>query len=748
MKKIPKAVKWIAAIFLTLAAAHFIFALLPYRQFDSFVKQNYSTRIYDRKNRLVQITPLTNGLRREFVPVEQIPAQVQKIIIQSEDKRFYYHAGVDLIAVIRSAGLNAKDNRYVSGASTITMQLARIINERFENQNNDFKTRKERTFRKKIYETYCALKLEARLSKKEILTLYLNSIPFGNNVEGIQSASRIYFGKTIDNLSDEEIKTLSQIPRRPTRFTPEVKFEYPYYMPHLVRHLSANNFFVERKDTKSKILKTKVPFEIHLTADLDVQEFAQGIAAEAVTNAVDSRISNISVLVMDVKTGNVLAWIGSSNFYDDEVNGQIDGVLSKNHPGSSIKPFLYALALETEQFYPNSILPDIPKEFGNEKAYIPFNFNNRFNGPVRFRVALASSLNIPAVYLLDKIGIDKFGQKLEELGFEDIRKSVMRGELSSALGAVDVSLKDFVPAFSVFARDGKYIPLKYTSETTGSGDDYVEQISEKNIRVYDRDISRVIASILSDKSARSVGFGYWQTFVTKYPSIFKTGTSNQYQNITAFGATPRYAVGVWMGNFSGETVIGKTGSSLPAWVAKNILDYLEEGDTLESLDFPEPEKYHRKKICSVSGKIATENCVNTVTEYFKENENTGECDWHQNENGNTILNFPQEYQRWYQINKENFSFDTKKINYDEIPLEIVSPRNNSVFFYNDFSNADQALVLDCIGGTSKTARVYIDGKLLETLERPFITKIPLSVGNHVCKVICGKEENSVLFQVK
>ena len=277
---------------------------------------------------------------------------------------------------------------------------------------------------------------------------------------------------------------------------------------------------------------------------------------DALLEAQKSRISNASILVIDNKTGEPIVWAGNAQFFDEDHSGQSDGVLVRNQPGSSMKPFLYALALETDDehgnplFSPGTILADIPQEFGDEKLYIPSNFNNRYNGPVRFRVALASSLNVPAVYLLNTIGVDNYLNKLFELGFDSLKKSGKEADLGLALGAGEVSLKELVTAFAVFPRDGK---------------DF------NNRQIYHSDTARIICSILSDKAARALGFGYSQTFQTDYPAIFKTGTSNQYQDIVALGATKQYTVGVWMGNFSGQTVVGKTGSSLPAWVAKNFL---------------------------------------------------------------------------------------------------------------------------------------------------------------------------------
>lgn len=731
------------AVLIFFTALHFFFRILPYPELDLFLQRDFSTRVYDRKNKLVQITPLQNGLRREFVSIDQIPASVIDAFVDAEDRRFFYHGGVDSLSVFRAFFQNITNQKNVSGASTITMQLAKIINDNFNNQKNEYRSVNQRSFSKKINETICAMKLEARFSKDEILELYLNSIPFGNNVEGIQSASRLYFAKDISELTEEEIAILSMIPRRPKYYSPEVNYRYPYYLPHLVRYLSDNNFFLEAEDIQSKTYKSRMPYEVHLSADLDVQYYAQEIADHALTQAKDSRISNVSVLVMNVQTGQVLAWVGSNDFMDDEHSGQIDGIRFKNQPGSSFKPLLYALALDKGVVKPTDIIPDVPMEFGDEKAYVPFNFNNRFNGPVSLRVCLASSLNIPAVYILDQLGVDMFTDKLQELNFSEIKKTADTTQLGLALGGGEVSMKELLPAFSVFARDGKYIPLQYLSEKYHEGIYDVEEI-----QVYSTDSARIIASFLSEKNARSLGFGYYQTFETDYPSIFKTGTSNQYQNITALGATPRYAVGVWMGNFSGETVIGKTGSSLPASIAKKILDYLENFDEKESLDFKQPENYEKVPVCQLSGMKPGPNCVSSVYEYVKKGEPLKTCSWHKTEAGKTVIHYPEQYQFWLGMNESLYSKESKRIDYNGMPLKIVYPRNDALFYIDSNKNKNQRLNLEVIGGIKDEIEVYIDDKFYAAKSRPFILEIPLEKGKHACKVVCDNQENVVFYEIR
>ena len=404
-----------------------------------------------------------------------------------------------------------------------------------------------------------------------------------------------------------------------------------------------------------------------------------------------------------------------------------------------MKPFLYALAIEKDLIQPSTVLADVPTEFGNEKLYIPENFNNRFNGPVRARIALASSLNVPAVSVLNQLSVKTYLEKLYELGFESLHENDkgIKADLGLALGAGEVSLYELVPAFSTFVRDGVYLPLKYDSTvklTNGR-------------QLYSTDTSRLICSILSDKGARSLGFGYTQTFQTDYPSIFKTGTSHQYQNIIALGATKHYTIGVWMGNFSGNTVIGKTGSSLPAWVAKNILDKLEgKSENLNSNNtFAEPEHWHKERICSLSGLKADSNCRSVVTEYVKDNSNLQTCNWHiQTKSSNDIQTiFPPEYQQWFRSQP-----DKGLIEYSSTPLNILTPKNNSLFFYSNQNENLQAIPFEVTGGSSESLQIFYDEKKFATINRPFIFSLPVSRGEHSCRILCGSEELTISFTVK
>ena len=700
---------------------------LPYPELDVFLNERqYSSRIYDRDNNLIQILALDNGLRREYTEISDIPKEVIEAFIKAEDQHFFNHIGIDFGSIFRATAQNVSNKTTISGASTITMQLARIIS-----------PSPNRNIFAKIKETINALRLELRFSKDEILELYLNNLPFGFNTEGVTSAAKTFFGKELISLTKEEIYSLAVIPRRPQSYNPltnpekcaerasEVfeypkekilsatknakQFKYPFLMPHYIQFLIDNE-----AENQIGIYKKE---DIVLAASLDVQLLAEELLSKELEKYRDNRISNGAILVTDTQTGQILAWVGSGDFTNESAKGQIDGVLAENQPGSSMKPFLYALALE-KGFTPSTILPDIPLDFGFSELYIPQNFNNRFNGPIRFRIALASSLNVPAVYLLNQLGMESYLEKLRELHFESLEDQTPG--LGLALGNAEVSLLELVNAFSVFPKNGYYVPNNFLQNI-----DIETDVKSKATQVFSKDTSALICDILSDENSRALGFGYSEVFKPGFEAMFKTGTANQYQNITALGATPFFTVGVWMGNFDGETVLGKTGSSIPAAICKEILMYLQG---TENAKFSPPNQWEKVEICSLSGKLPTNYCKQRIYEYSPISTSTEKeyCTWH-TENG---LVYPELYRNWLGLKNRN-----GEVFQDGENLTILTPRNDSVFFFDPRALTKQKIKVEAIGGNTETIYgllINTDTKQIEDFQEinyPFDFYIPLNRGD-------------------
>lgn len=819
-----------AALLIVLCTGGWLSLFFPFPELDAFMQRDWSTRVYDRGGNLIQILALEDGIRREFTAYASIPPDAVRIFLAAEDKDFFSHHGIDVAAIARAAYQNISSGKRVSGASTVTMQLARLV-----------VPAKRRTFFAKLREARNALRIERRLSKQAILELYLNSLPFGFQTEGITSAARNFFALPLSELTAEQLCCLAVIPRRPAGYNPleypeacaekaaalyrsifmqEIgeqdgqqdtsltdrllqaartarRFEYPFGMPHyieyLVRRYKAGDFYPQPEvpqdgtqhqleyspkitqesnppqwnsqtqtahqpvSASPKAAPQALPPDWYLTADSALTAQAELLLRAQLKNNPQARIHNGAVLVIENATGNILAWVGSNSYFDDESNGKIDGVTALNQSGSSSKPFLYALALE-QGWKPSDVLPDIPIRFGKEEAYIPRNFNNRFNGPVRLRVALASSLNIPAVYLLNEIGIETYLRTLEELGFQSINTESSDVKLSLALGSVPVPLYELVRAFSVFPRDGVLLPLRsFTDGSTADGFSSPRQ-------VFSADTARLICSILSDSAARAKGFGFSSPLKASFPAIFKTGTANQFQSLIALASSSSFTVGIWMGNFAGDTVIGKTGSSAPAAIARRLLIRLHSQPLTDGLSAPanafaEPEHWRRESICALSGMLAGSACPNTVQEYLPSNQSStksaiynarsryreqesGRCTWHRTENGRTVTVYPEEYRRWFANITRHGS-----IGQPHNTLTLIRPANGSHFVSNPRYRGT-GVPIEITGGTEDTVHIIYDNRLPIILNRPFLGTLPLEKGEHRLVVRCGDEEVSVVFTVE
>ncbi|MDR3174090.1 MAG: transglycosylase domain-containing protein, partial [Treponema sp.] len=642
------------AFFGFLLAVFLLLRLLPYPELAAYQKRAYGLVIADRSGRVLRVLPAPDGVKREWAPLAEIPAGARRIFIRAEDRRFYFHFGVDLISAAGSALRNLRAGRVVSGASTITMQLARLIRPRLPGLGG------------KIAEAWDALRLEARLSKGEILELWLNGIPFGSNIEGLSAISRARFGIPLAQLDDPRTALLAVIPRRPSLYDPAINpgaaseaalslslrcrlgldeeairnaaleagrrdmpEKAPFQAPHFIERLAAMG--LRGPEVPGQI---PAPGPLRTTLDLELQSYAEDRLETELSMLSRNRVSNGAILAIENETGAVRVYVGSASWFDEDRGGKIDGVRVLNQPGSCLKPFLYALALDCG-FSPARILPDLPTIFGGGEAYIPSNFNRRFNGPVRFRLALASSLNIPAVYLLERLGVGTFEDYLASLGFDSVAAKRGSHGTGLALGNAELSLEELVRAFSVFPRGGSLPDLQWLEGSPGapSGEPVMSPYA-----------AALIADILSDRASRFVGFGPAPALATEFESMFKTGTANQFQHIWALGAAKRFTVGVWMGNFSGETVVGRTGSSIPARIAADLLGALEEsaGPAASGGNNSLAGLAEQLRICALSGMAATPACPGTLAEWIPRDRIPSPCTWH----GAGPVRYPPEYQAW------------------------------------------------------------------------------------------------------
>ncbi|MDR2618827.1 MAG: penicillin-binding protein 1C, partial [Treponema sp.] len=350
-----------------------------------------------------------------------------------------------------------------------------------------------------------------------------------------------------------------------------------------------------------------------------------------------------------------------------------------------------------------------------------------------------SSLNIPAVGLLYRLGVRNYAEKLLSLGFDSLAavsptepgNAAEQAGLGLALGNAPVSLAELARAFSVFPRDGLLIPLAWEA-AGGGGQTPQEGQSPPGERVFSADTARLICSFLSDPGARTLAFGSARNLRAPFPAIFKTGTANQYQSIVALGATPRYSAAAWMGNFTGETVIGKTGSSLPAAIVRDTLVFLQGN---RGPDFPKPERFSLRRICALSGMAATPFCPAVVDEYAAAEPLP--CAWH---HGSTVT-YPAEYQAWFAATSRQGELD-----YHSRPLEVLQPREGFVFFRSPGIGRDE-IPVEAIGGAVDELEVSYDGETFTT-GRPFVFYLPSLPGPHILRLRNGEEEAEIRFSVQ
>jgi len=532
--------------------------------------------IYDRtgEHKLYEIHGEEN---RKIITHAEIPDLMRLATIIAEDNTFYEHHGISLSAIIRSAWVNLRSSELSQGASTITQQLAR----------NVFLT-KEKSWERKIKEIILALKIEARYNKDEILDFYLNEIPYGSNAYGIQAAAFIFFGKNAADLSLDEAALLAALPKATNTYSPYgdntelLVARQKMILENLKNKVTDEDMkLVEealKADTLAKVIPLREKIEaphmvffvkdqlektypkeileegglkIYTTLDYDMQKTAEETVKNYIlANEKRYQAENGALVAIDPQTGEILAMVGSRDYFDTRIDGEVNVATQNRQPGSSFKPIVYAKAFE-KGYQPETIMIDVETNFGPDgtgKDYIPNNYNMNFNGPLPMRSTLAMSLNIPAVKTLYLAGIDETIDLAERLGITSLTRRSAYG-LSLALGGGDMTLLEETAAFSVFANDGQKNPATAITKIIDHTGKEIVNSSKKNEQVINAEVARKINSVLSDNAARAPIFGSQSPFSFKGRTVAgKTGTTQDYRDAWTVGYTPRIAVGVWVGN--------------------------------------------------------------------------------------------------------------------------------------------------------------------------------------------------------
>lgn len=572
-------------------------------------------------------TPLRELLvdNRRFTqsaPLDETPQMLIDATIAAEDKRFWRHSGVDFFATARATLELVTRHRVVSGASTITQQLVKIADP------------KPRTFGVKIYEAVTALRIEQVWSKRQIMEAYLNRLDYGNLRIGCRAAAQYYFGKPLSDLSAAECAFLAGLPQAPTRMNPYTHFQRAQKREvWVLRQMQKNGFLSETAlqralDEKLRLNPARRIFqaphfvdlvmsrngaetkgEIHTTLDLELTHLVEDKLRERIGRLRDQHVQNGAVVVIDNRTGDVLALVGSENYFAPGA-GQVNGAWARRSPGSALKPFTYLLAFERGAT-PASIVADLPAEFATSTGiYRPENYNHRCYGPMRYRLALANSLNISAVKVLNTIGGAGVLQKrLQECGLTTLEKSAGHYGLGLTIGNAEARLLELTNAYACLARLGEYRPYRLLANEKPA-----PAGSQLPGQVCDPAAAWLVADILSDNNARSLAFGLNSALRFDFPVACKTGTSTDFRDNWAMGYTPEFTVGVWVGNFDGtpmEHISGVTGA---APVLHDVFEFLHRrnGTTW----YEQPREIAERAIHPSTGKLLANPPADAIREKF------------------------------------------------------------------------------------------------------------------------------------
>ncbi|MBI2338878.1 MAG: transglycosylase domain-containing protein [Deltaproteobacteria bacterium] len=556
--------------------AAFVFLLLL--AFLNFYARIYDAppdtkTFFDRNGEAIgTINPSYDGFQI-WTPVDRIPKTIVETFVKTEDRFFYWHHGVNPVALIKAAIENLAGGKVRRGGSTITQQLAKNL---IQEKKGRFSAR---SWTNKLCETLLALGLELRHSKKWILERYLNSIYFGRRTYGVSAAADVYFGKELRELNSAEIEFLAGLPKGPNRLNPP---QPPFFKgggsdsPPLKGgqgEFAVARHFIEWVATRQAAKQLPAGPIVHTTLDLNLQKRLEtAVQALLEERAGEDPLLTASAVVIDVPTGGILAMVGSRDYDNDAIKGQVNGAIALRQPGSTLKPFTYFAAF-SKGFSPSTVITDEPRSFlaltaADAEAYIPQNFDRRFHGDVTIREALGNSYNVPAVATLNEIGLSYYHDILKKFGFTSLKKPPMYYGLAVTLGAGEVSLLELTNAYAVLARGGIFLPYQWRP-----GQPLSEQTSIiNNAKQY----AAQVTDILTDPSARLKAFGFNEDLaIDGFPVAVKTGTSYNHRDNWTVGYTPQVAVGVWVGHADGSPLLGTTGATGagPVWhaVVENVV---------------------------------------------------------------------------------------------------------------------------------------------------------------------------------
>jgi len=789
-----------------------------------------STKILARDGRLLYEINDPAGLRHTTIPLKEIPRACQQATVAVEDSGFYSHPGVEVSGIVRAFWINLTGGEVLSGGSTITQQVAR-------NMLLDPQEKAQRTYTRKLRESILAWRLSQAYSKDQILELYLNQTYYGHLAHGLESASQAYFGKRARDLDLAECAMLAGIPQAPAIFDPLTSPQAAKEKQIIVLDLMMKNKMIseaEAKIAKDESLQyTSTPFPIaapHFvfyvwslleqqyppdvlysgltvttTIDLDLTRTAHEIINRRLKILADDADSaphgatDSALVAIDPHSGQILAMIGSPNYFDQNNSGAVNMAIAPRQPGSAIKPITYAAAFDPAlcasifnlqssisndqglkikdcPWTPATMILDVHTSFVTKEglSYVPLNYDRNFHGPISARDALGGSLNVPAVKALDHIGLNNMISLATRMGITTLNNADRFG-LALTLGGGEVRLIDLTSAFGVFAAGGVRTPTTAILKITNARGDLIYQWTPPaSERILDERISYLITDILSDNNARLATFGPNSVLQIGRPAAVKTGTTTDYRDNWTMGYTPELVTGVWVGNANNAPMINISGvaGAGPIWHEFMRAVLLGKPET----KFYQPNGLARVEVCALSGLLPTDYCPHKRVEIFIEGtQPTARDNFYQpfkvdaatglladfNTPPNRIktqvfLILPPEAEEWArekgipQLPTSNFQSPISN-------LKITSPDDKTVYKISPrLPISNQQVSFHAVSGKAfKEVSFVLDGVVIATVrESPYQTFWQLAEGKHTLKAIALTKEGErvesgeVTFEVK
>jgi penicillin-binding protein 1C len=728
-----------------------------------------STTVVDRHGERLFEVRSSSGQRNQTIAAGDLPRTLVLATLAAEDVRFGSHLGLDPIALVRAAVHDLRRGRIVEGGSTVTQQVAKLLLARQPGPPP------RRGWSAKINEAVIALRLEHRLTKNEILALYLNLAPYGNQIQGAERAAQAYFGRSASTLTPMEAAFLAALPQQPGRYNPwrDPSAARPRAL-HILRvmndrgWLDAQAYAVARDERVSlnhdvtRLLAPHFvervlaragkdrPRRIETTLDAGLQRTVEGVIAAHRPALLDHHAANVAVVVQDVRSGEWLAWEGSGDYLDTANSGTIDGAVSPRQPGSALKPFTYAAAFERGAS-PARVLADVPSQFPTAQPgvlYSPRNYDGQYRGPLLARAALAGSENIPAVALASDVGVPTLARLLREAGLSTLGRNAAHYGLGLTLGNAEVRLDELVSAYAMLARGGEVL----TPRMIRAIDGFVTPAGTRT-RVLSTRTAFWITDVLADPEARAYAFGRGGSLEFPFTVAAKTGTSQAYRDNWAIGYTSDVAVGVWVGNFDRSPLRGSSGVTGAGPIFHDVMlaaveharGALPIGDD-RPIVAPTPD-LRRVELCAESGMRPTDACPTRVIEWVPAGATSDACTWHHATERGTVTIWPEVFRPWARsvgrlttsitlpgpassVVAATVATEAPSVSSDRA-LSIVAPLGGAVYSIDSTLRPDfQMLTFRARGGTPGRREWSVDGSPVGESASDEAVRWRLSKGTH------------------